>query len=181
MGSEPRVRSPTGVPPDGGGERWSESADAVVRDTYPNYVVMRRRLPHRSLAALKHRAAALGVVRQRHIWMNVEVERLARLVLAAASNTELAAAFPDLRLRQITEKARHLRLPRRKLRLAKFGDPTLSAVRKRAIDVGMSLRCLDQAARTGRYFQKSTRRLVLAHVARAAAVLGGEILIEWEE
>ncbi len=164
-----------------GAERWSESADAVVRGAYPNYALMRRRLPHRSLAALKHRAAALGVVHRRHVWTNIEVDRLTRLVLAGASNVELAAAFPDLRLRQITGKARHLRLPRRKVRLAGFGDPALSAVRKRAIDVGMSLRRLDQSAGTGRYFQKSTRRLVLAHVARAAAALGGEILIEWEE
>jgi hypothetical protein len=153
----------------------------MVRDAYPNYALMRRRLPHRSLAALKHRAAILDVVRRRHVWTNIEVDRLTSLVPAGASNVELTAAFPHLRLRQITEKARHLRLPRRKVRLVKFDDPTLSAVRKRAIDVGMSLRRLDQAARTGRYFQKSTRRLVLAHVARAAVVLGGETLIEWEE
>jgi hypothetical protein len=142
---------------------------------------MRRRLPRRSLAALKHRAAVLGVVCRRHIWTNVEVDRLTSLVLAEASNKELAAAFPDLRLRQITEKARHLRLPRRKVRLVSFDDPTLIAVRKRAIDMGMSLRRLDEAAGTGRYFQKSTRRLVLAHAARAVAVLQGEIVIEWED
>jgi len=174
-------RSLSGLPSDIGGKRWSESADAVVRSAYPNYAIMRRRLPRRSLAALKHRAVALGIVRRRHVWTNVEVERLTRLVTAGTSNFELVAAFADLRLGQITAKARHLRLPRRKVRLTDFGDPTLRAVRKRAIDAGMSLRRLDESARTGRYFQKSTRRLVLAYVARAAVVLGGEILIEWEE
>jgi hypothetical protein len=152
----------------------------VVRSTYPDYILMRRHLPGRSLAALRCRAAALGVVRRRHIWTNAEVARLTKLILAGASNLELAQAFPGLRLWQITGKARHLGLPRRKARLVKFGDPVLAAVRKRAFDVGMSLRGLDETARTGRYFQTSTHRLVLAHVARAATVLGGKIQIEWE-
>lgn len=152
-----------------------------MRETYPDYGLMRQRLPRRSLAALKNRAATLGVVRPRHVWTQTEVRKLSRLIAASASNAELMRAFPHLRLEQITSKIRYLRLPRRKPRLARFEDAAIREVRWRAVQKGLSLRELDRLARTKRYFQTSTRRLVLKHVARAAAVLGGEICIEWEE
>ena len=152
-----------------------------MRQTYPDYGLMRRRLPHRSLAALKHRAAALGVVQPRHVWTQTEVRKLSRLVAAGASNAELKCAFSHLRFEQIASKIRHLRLPRRKPRLARFEDAAIREVRRRAVEKDLSLRELDRLARTKRYFQASTRRLVLKHVASAAAVLGGEICIEWEE
>lgn len=142
---------------------------------------MRRRLAGRSLVALKHRAAALGVVRHRHVWTNVEIRKLTGLVLANASNVELQRAFPYLRLCQITSKAHHLGLPPRKPQLVAFDDPALSEIRKRALGLGLSLRELDKTAGTGRYFQKSTRKLVLEHVAQAARVLGGDVGFEWEE
>nr|WP_313040751.1 hypothetical protein [Brevundimonas diminuta] len=159
------------------GAAWTARADAIVRETYPDYRLMRRRLPHRSLVALKHRAAVLGVVHRRHTWTNTEVRRL---TATNASNAELELAFPELRLRQIKEKARHLRLPNRKPRLAGFDDPALNAVRRRAIEKGLSLRSLDRSARTGRYFQQSTTRPMLAHLARAAAVLDGELRIQFD-
>ena len=164
----------------GSGRPWTSRADAVVRETYPDYRLMRRRPPHRSLVALKHRAAVLGVVHRRHTWTNTEVRKLIALIAANASNAELEHAFPGLRLRQIKEKARHLHLPNRKPRLAGFDDPALNAVRRRAIEKGLSLRSLDRSARTGRYFQQSTTRPVLAHLARAAAILDGELRIQFD-
>jgi hypothetical protein len=133
------------------------------------------------LAALKRRAATLGVVKCRHIWTQIEVRRLSRLVEANTSNPDLALAFPHLRLAQITAKIRHLRLPRRKPQLVDFAEATISKVRQRAVAKGLSLRNLDRLARTKRYFQQSTRRLNLEYVARAAVVLGGEIRIEWDD
>ncbi|MBK1976155.1 hypothetical protein JIX58_10405 [Brevundimonas diminuta] len=162
------------------GKPWTPRADAIIRDAYPDYRLMRRRLPHRSLAALKNRAAVLGVVHRRHTWTNMEVRKLAALFAADASNAELEHAFPGLRLRQIKEKARHLRLPHRKPRLVSLNDPALDAVRQRAIDKGLSLRRLDRKARTGRYFQQSTTRPVLAHLARAAVILEGELRIRFD-
>lgn len=160
--------------------RWSKVEDAIVRDVYPDYALMIRRLPERSLSALKHRASALGVVRRRHVWMQTEVRKLSELVAAGASKAELARAFSYLQPGQVSGKVRHLGLRCRKAPLARFDDPAISAVRKRAAGKGMSLRDLDRLARTGRYFQKSIRRLVLRHVARAALVLGGEVRIEWD-
>ena len=160
---------------------WGEAEDSIVRASYPDYGLMTGQLPHRSLAALKHRAAILGIVRRRHVWKQTEVRKLTRLAAAGASNAELLFAFPELSLAQISYKIRHLKLPRRGPSLMDFDDVALHEVRRRAAAKNMTLVELDRQARTGRYFQKSTRRLVLGHVARATEVLGGEIRIEWEE
>lgn len=159
--------------------RWSEVEDVIVRDAYPDYALMMRHLPGRSLSALKHRSSALGVVRRRHVWTQTEVRKLSGLIAAGACKAELLRTFSYLRPGQVQGKICHLGLRRRKAPLASFDDPAVSAVRKRAAEKGMSLRDLDRLARTGRYFQNSTRRLVLRHVARAVAVLGGEVRVEW--
>ena len=108
-----------------GGRRWCKVEDAVVRKTYPNYGLMRLCLPCRSVAALKRRAAILGVVKCRHVWTQTEVRRLSRLVEANTSNADLALAFPHLRLAQITAKIRHLGLPRRRPQLVDFADAAI--------------------------------------------------------
>lgn len=153
----------------------------IVSSSYPDYALMRLRLPTRSLAALKHRAAKLGIVRRRHVWGHLEVRKLSNLVIAGASNAELARALPHLRPGQILAKIRHLGLQCRKPRLTRFDDQVMNEVRGRAIEKGLSLRDLDRSAGTGRYFQSSTRRLVLGHVARAIRILGGDIHIEWDD
>lgn len=166
--------------------RWSEDEDGIVSAIYPDYALMARRLPARSPRALRHRAATLGVVHRRHVWTQREVGTLSRLAAAGASGAELARAFPHLRPAQVLAKMGHLArtgqlpLSRRMLRLANFDEPAIDAVRRRAIEKGLSLRDLDRSARTGRYFQKSTRQLVLRHVAGAAALLGGEVRFEWD-
>lgn len=142
---------------------------------------MMGQLPHRSLAALKHRAATLGIVRRRHVWKQTGVRKLIRLVAAGASNAELLSAFPELGPARISYKIGHLKLPRRGPDLVDFDELALHEVRRRAAAKSMTLVELDRQARTGRYFQKSTRRLMLGHVARATEVLGGEIEIEWED
>jgi hypothetical protein len=158
---------------------WARGEDAVLAAAYPDYDRAHRRLPHRTRAALKHRAAKLDIVRRRHVWTAPAVRRLTTLVAANASNIELARAFPHLRLTQIAAKIGHLGLPKRKIRLAVFDDLLLDGVRQRAVEEGLSLRDLDRLAATGRYFQSSTRRLVLAHVARAIAILDGDVVIQW--
>jgi hypothetical protein len=133
------------------------------------------------LAALKKHACALDIVDRRHVWTVLEVKRIAHLVANGASRVELVKAFPNLRPSQVRAKVGSLKLPKRPTRLASFDEPALVAVRRRAVEKGLSLRALDRSARTGSYFQNSTRQLRLVHVARATAILGGEIVIRWED
>ncbi|MGV6876543.1 hypothetical protein ACUSIJ_28235 [Pseudochelatococcus sp. B33] len=162
-------------------ERWSPEEDELVGDIYPDYRRMMRALPHRSLAALKNRAGHLGVVRHRHVWTNGEVRRLRIAWESNVRDAELMLLFPGLRPSQIKSKARHIRARRREAHLMAFEDPALDSIRHCAATRGMSLVELDRLAGTGRFFQKSIRRPNLKYIMRAAAVLGGEVAVEWRE
>ena len=140
---------------------------------------MQRRLRLRSYYAIRTRVRTLGVVTQRHVWTNSEVTKLRALYLRGATRAEIAAAFPGYRSHQITSKARHIRLVRRQSEPYALGIPPIDTVRKQAAIRGWTWRKLDKLAKTGRYFQQTTRRVDWGHLARAIEVLGGTIDIDW--
>ncbi|MFC0220166.1 hypothetical protein ACFFJ7_17395 [Pseudochelatococcus lubricantis] len=162
-------------------ERWSSEEDELVRSTYPDYRCMTRALSHRSLAALKNRAGHLGVVRRRELWTNVGVKRLQLAWESNVLDAELMLLFPSMSLSRIKSKARHLGLRKREPHLVVFEDRALDSIRRRAATCSMSFVQLDRLAGTGRFFQKSIRRPNLKYIMRAAAVLGGEVAVEWRE
>jgi hypothetical protein len=61
-----------------------------------------------------------------------------------------------------------------------LGIPPLDEIRKQATLRGWTLRKLDKMARTGRYFQQTTRRVDWDQLARAVKKLGGTIEIAWQ-
>jgi hypothetical protein len=93
---------------------WTPSEDDFIRLHYPNYRTLRAAFPHRTMSGIKHRVRRLDVQTKRHVWTNLEVLRLRGLYSRRASNSELLAAFPSLRLDQITSKAGHIGLQRKR-------------------------------------------------------------------
>src|SRR3546814_10827207 len=85
--------------------RWTEEENDLLRTLYPSYDALLARMPHRSLAALKHRVRAMGIVVRRHVWTNREVRRLFEAYENGATNVELQRLFQALRLCQIKSKA----------------------------------------------------------------------------
>lgn len=160
---------------------WTADEDERLRALYPRYDLLRVALPHRSLSALKHRVRRLGIVRQRHIWTNIEVRRLREAFDNHVPDRELEALFPGLRLGQIKAKAGHIQAPHRRAQRAIFEVQALDAIRHRAKARGLSYVELDRQARTGKFYQKSRRQPMLKQIGRAAALLGGEVCIEWQE
>lgn len=158
---------------------WSEVEDQVLREIYPDYRALRRLLPGRTVAAIKHRVRRIGIVVRRHVWTNKEVLRLHAAYRDSVSDNELIKLFPGLRLCQIKSKASHIGAVRRQPSLVTFEDPTLDAIRRRSKEMQISFVELDKRAGTGRFFQKSCRRPSLKHIARAARILEAQIGIEW--
>lgn len=128
---------------------WTADEDERLRSLYPRYDLMQSVFPHRSLAALKHRARRLGIVHRRHIWTNLEVRRLRDAFENHVPDKELEALFPGLRLSQIKAKAGHIRAPHRRAQRAIFEVQALDAIRHRAKACGLSFAELDRQARTG--------------------------------
>lgn len=160
---------------------WTFEEDEKVQALYPRYDLLRAALPNRSLAALKHRARRLGVAHRRHIWTNLEVRRLREAFENHVPDKELEALFPGIRLSQIKSKAGHIRAPHRRAQRAIFKVQALDAIRHRAKARGLSYVELDRQAKTDKFFQKSCRQPMLKPIARATALLGGEVCIEWRE
>jgi len=161
---------------------WSQEDDMAVRLLYPDYGALQRHFADRTLAAIKHRAAKLGVVSKRHVWTQLEVARLRRLFAQRRPTDDaLKAAFPHIPLDKILYKARHVGIVRERIAPIILGVPVLDAVRQRAHDEGMCLAELDRLSGTKRYFQQSTRRVVWRHVAAAVDFLGGALTPRWDE
>lgn len=163
----------------GGGTRWSASEDRIVRKFYPDYSEMQRRLASRSYYAIRSRARKLGIAAPRHIWTNRDVTKLRTLYLQGATRAEVCAAFPHLTRCQICGKAGHIRLVRARKTPYLLDIPPLDEVRKQATALGLTWRKLDKIAKTGRYFQQTTRRVDWDHLARAVEKLSGRIEITW--
>ena len=161
------------------GSRWLPNEDQTVVIFYPNYAEMQRRLRARSYYAIRGRARTLGVAARRHVWTNPEVKTLETLYLRGATCAQVVAVFPKLSLRQITSKARHIRLVSGRRKPYMLGIQPIDMVREQAAIRGWTLRKLDELARTGRYFQQTTRRVDWGHLAKAIKVLGGTIEIAW--
>jgi len=161
------------------GARWSTNEDQIIATFYPDYTRMQRGLPARSYYAIRNRARALRVATRRHVWTNSEVARLRTLYLRGATCAEVAAAFPSFSSHQVASKARHIRLVRGQREPYMLGVPAIDIVRKQAVIRGWTWRKLDKLAKTGRYFQQTTRRVDWDHLAKAIEILGGIIEIAW--
>jgi hypothetical protein len=159
--------------------RWSAREDRIVETVYPDYREMQRRMPARSYGAIRSRARKLGVATSRHVWTNQDMAKLRTLYRRGATRAEVAAAFPLLSQGQICSKAAHVRLVRVRRTPYALGVPPLDDVRRRAAAQGLTWRQLDTLAKTGRYFQQTTRRVDWQHLAHAIEMLGGTIEIIW--
>lgn len=157
------------------GKKRSPREDQIIAILYPNYAELQRHLRSHSYYAIRARARMLGIVSQRYVWTNTEVTKLRTLYLRGATCAEVAAAFPGFRPHQITSKARHIRLVRGQKEPYVLGIPAIDTVREQASIRGWTWRKLDKLAKTGRYFQQTTRRVDWGHLAGAIKVLGGTI------
>jgi len=160
---------------------WSASEERILKRFYPDYLKMQRSLASRSYCAIRHRARKLGVATARHVWTNHNEAKLRKLYLQGATRAEVEAAFPHLTRSQICSKAAHIRLVRPRKTPHVLGIQPLDEVRKQAALRGWTLRKLDKAAKTGHYFQQTTRRVDWNHLAKAVEALGGAIEITWNE
>jgi hypothetical protein len=161
------------------GKQWSTREDEIVKSLYPKYRKILKRLKGRSYWAVRNRARTLGIVAPRHIWTNSEIKRLKTLYARDATRAEVSREFPYLTSSQLCAKAGHIRLARARNEPYKLGILPIDDVRRKASAQGLTWRQLDKIAKTGRYFQQTTRRVDWMYIAKAIEKLGGTIEITW--
>lgn len=160
---------------------WEPFEDELVRLHYPDYRLLRTLLTERTLAALKHRARVLGVVRRRHVWTNKDREKLNTEAFERATRAELEDMFPGMGTRQVLAMARYLNIKRRPRRPMTLNCACLDSIRARAWEMGWFLSKLDKEAGTSQYFSDSVRKIGMRQVYQAIKALGGRVTIEWDD
>ncbi len=160
---------------------WTAKEDQIVRDHFPNYVAMKKRLRRRSRRALHSRAMKLKLTRSISRWTAPEVFSL-RKRWRDATRTELIAEFPRHTWNSIQMKGRTFGIRRRPWKPKLTGKRMLDEIRQRAADLRISLGDLDRICAGRRYFANSSRRSQKPRrnvLLRAIAALGGGVEIVW--
>lgn len=160
---------------------WTASEDAVVRNLYPDFEAMSRKLRSRTAVAIHRRSEHLKLCRKNHKWTPEDCGRLRRLY-PTASPEKLIAAFPGSTLMGIRGKARDLKIRKKRDLLATKYD-VVTAVRTEARRQGFTMTELDMLVGSGGYFRSGShpKSLNWAHVGRAVTRLGGVLSVEWPE
>ncbi len=162
---------------------WVPNEDQLVRNLYPDYGALRRKLPHRTYRAIRQRAGALGLSKKRHIWTMAELGRLKKLYQAGAPKDVVLAEFLHATWDQISGVAKFHGFHRKNQKFKTTGIAIIDAIRDRADKMNISMVDLDAMARTKTYFKKADWHrpgLNGKCVMRAIEALGGRILVEWD-
>lgn len=163
---------------------WTDEEIALLTAAWPCREAALKALPGRSLSAIEHRAAKLGLpVRSLHLWSNPESARFRRL-WPTATKRELLETFPFATWTSLHNFSQWQRangfpdLKRPKARPSKTGHELVDAVLDQAERCNMSLKELDEGARTRRYFSSGRHRRQVKnwkHLGKAVAYFEGEL------
>jgi hypothetical protein len=167
-----------------GHKLWDDAERQVIRDCHGDYKAMRKRLKHRTYHAIRSQCYQMGLQKPKHVWSAAEVAKL-RKMYPKGSVEEISAAFPHSTWVNICARARYHGFRREsRLTYKLTGIAALDKVRRRCREIRWTMRDLDKAARTGRYFQKSGwvgKRINHRALGRAIEALDGVIQAQWNE
>lgn len=99
---------------------------------------------------------------------------------SGATSTEILELVPGKTMPQAWARARRSRFRHPRKPPRPTGLPVVDAVRRRAFELNLTMRDLDEITRSGSYF-RSPRTVVWRHVGRAIEALDGELRVDWRE
>lgn len=161
---------------------WTTRQREVLKQWYPDYKEMKKRLPKRSLAAITGQCHLMGLTSPKKAWTTVDRAQL-RQLFPTVMKTELLEAFPGRTYVSIQVYAYQMGLKRPRNPYRKTSHPVVDDVREHCRAGGHYMPDLDVFAETGKYFSKKALRRKkhdFRAVDSAVKALGGKLVIEWE-
>ncbi|MER9091529.1 hypothetical protein NKI34_10425 [Mesorhizobium sp. M0700] len=162
---------------------WTSRQRAVLKQWYPNYQEMKKRLPKRSLAAITGQCHLMGLTSSpKKAWTTADRARL-RQLFPTVTKAELLEAFPGRTYVSIQVYAYQMGLKRPRTPYRKTSHPIVDDVREHCRVGGYFMPDLDVFADTGKYFSKKALRRKkhdFRAVDRAVRALGGKLVVDWE-
>lgn len=162
------------------GRRYSDEEDDIIKNSHPDYSYMLRLLPHRTRMALKKRAHYLGIATRRTFISSRDSKRIREMRGWGANWKEIEAAFPKYQIESMKKHAQVQKMPLKR-RYVRASHPGIEAVRQRAVELRMSFAELARRTNSGEYFKGQIEDSRVKHLAAAAALLGGELHIVWDD
>ena len=161
---------------------WTAYEESILREHYPDYATIQKRLPRRSLGGAQARCRRLGLASKVRPWRAAEIANLRKLY-PSASIAAICAAFPERGWQAIRSQAIKHGFRRGPYRYRRSGKAVMDQILTKIEEIGWNLTDLDEESRSGRYFRHHTWRynsLNFAAVEKAVRTLGGEITVEWD-
>lgn len=166
------------------GEPWTAREDRLVERHRPDYSRLERLLGRKRgaiISRMKHLRARKGLTRTPQRWSARELAHFRRCCEAGASLQELVQEFPNRTAEQLRRATYNWGFKRPPAPSALIVAPALVEIRRMAKRRGLSYRDLDRLAGAGGYFSKSAPKVNLRHVVKAAAAMGGRVIIDWSD
>jgi hypothetical protein len=165
------------------GRAWMPYEIEQVKRHFPNTKKLSKVLPHRTLFAVRSQAGKLGLRKKVHRWRACDLTLLRKMWRTGEPRAKLEAALPDYSWDQIKFQARAHKLRRPDKELMPSGHAVIDQIKKRARELNMSMRDLDELAHSGRYFYSAAwlnqERPNPRYVAKAIRALDGELTAFW--
>lgn len=159
---------------------WTLKEHEVLVSHWPDMNAIRKRMPHRSVRAIRAFAGRCNLTSERHIWTAAEDARLRKLAAAGSSRKDIATEL-GMTVRQIAGRMRYTRIAVARKPPTPSKNPLVNAIRQRAYDLNMSMIDLDRSLGDRKIFQHAAgkQKVARAHIERAVRALGGKFVIEW--
>lgn len=161
---------------------WTLKEHEVVVSHWPDIQAIMKRLPHRTIRAIRQFARRCNLTDERHIWTAAEDAKLRKLAAAGCSRKEIASEV-GLTLGQVAGRLSYARISIARKPPAPSANPLVNAIRQRAYALNMTLIELDRSLGSQKIFQQAAGKQKVAHVhiERAVKALGGQLAVEWSD
>jgi hypothetical protein len=161
---------------------WTLKEHEVVISFWPNIDEIAKRLPHRTLNAIRSFAGKCNLRKHIHSWTTIQDRTLRCRVKEMVPQKEISKEL-GLTETQLKNRMRQIGLTYARRPPKVCGHPLLDSIRRRAFDLNMSMAELDEACHSGRKFEKggTNRKIHIKHMVKAVTVLDGDLTVQWRE
>ena len=161
---------------------WTLREHEVVISHWPDVAAIRRRLPHRTIGAIRAFAAKCNLTTSRSVWTAAADAKMRKLAANGSSRAEIAEAL-GLTVMQVASRLQYTRTTIRRRPPAPSSNPLVNAIRRRAFELNMSLIDLDRSLGDRKIFQQAAgkQKVKHVHIERALKALGGTFVVQWND
>lgn len=164
--------------------QWTMAEDDAIRAHSADLPKLLELLPNRSHRAIKTRVRNLGLSAPRpgtrRVWTGADSKFLRAKTGSRKTLDEIKARYPEVSWAAVRDRAYKFGCPFPRARSERIEHPAIVAIRNAAQRQRITFVELDRRIGGPAYFSKSNKRLFLGPVAKAARLLGGDIVIRWD-